>query len=190
MVNLTNIENYWRFSFRIVGTVVRLQSITPYPRPANEFIYFMLKQNTTEIHLWWKVIRKLHLIWTQDLTSQTEGAENKLWAVEDCEAGIFIVFVLAIFKALKVFGVPAWTNLSDLKQVHWKTAHIFLVILFEGGDFLFPRDKQYDRCSMVHFQFHTFSALVLPLLQLTFFIFTQTVMLASQHIGTCTLNSI
>lgn len=52
------------------------------------------------------------------LTSQTEGVENKLGAVENCEAGIFIVFILAVFKALKVLGVPPWTNLSDLKQVH------------------------------------------------------------------------
>lgn len=31
------------------------------------------------------------------------------------------MFVLAILKALKVFGVPSGTDLSDLKQVHYKT---------------------------------------------------------------------
>lgn len=50
----------------------------------------------------------------KDLTSETECAENKLWAIENCEAGVFIVFVFAIFKALKVLGVPSWSNLSDL----------------------------------------------------------------------------
>lgn len=53
-----------------------------------------------------------------DLTSKTECVENKLWAIENCEAGVFIMFVLAILKALKVFRVPSGTDLSDLKQVH------------------------------------------------------------------------
>lgn len=62
----------------------------------------------------------------KDLTSQTEGVENKLWAVEDCKAGILIMFVLAVFKTLKVLGVPPCTNLSDLKQVHWNKAQIYI----------------------------------------------------------------
>lgn len=49
------------------------------------------------------------------LTSETERVENKLRAVENREAGVFIVFVFAIFKALKVLGVPPRTKLSDLK---------------------------------------------------------------------------
>lgn len=53
-----------------------------------------------------------------DLTPEAECVENELWAVENCEAGVVIVFVLAIFKSLKVFGVPSRTDLSDLKQVH------------------------------------------------------------------------
>lgn len=53
-----------------------------------------------------------------DLTPKAECVENKLWAIENCEAGVVIMFVLAIFKALKVFGIPSRTDLSDLKQVH------------------------------------------------------------------------
>lgn len=77
----------------------------------------------------------MSLVWSpethinKELTSQTEGVENKLWAIENSEAGIFIVFVLAIFETLKVLGVSPRTNLSDLKQVHWNTAHIFLVVI-------------------------------------------------------------
>lgn len=53
-----------------------------------------------------------------NLTSETERVENKLRAVENGEAGVFIVFVFAVPKALKVFGVPSGSDLSDLKQVH------------------------------------------------------------------------
>lgn len=56
-----------------------------------------------------------------DLTSQTERVENKLRAVENGEAAVLVGFVLPIFEAVKVFGVPPWTDLSDLKQVHWNT---------------------------------------------------------------------
>lgn len=54
----------------------------------------------------------------ESFTSQTEGAENKLGAVKDGEAGALIVLVLPIFEAFKVLGVPSRTDLSDLRQVH------------------------------------------------------------------------
>lgn len=53
-----------------------------------------------------------------ELTSEAECVEDKLRAVENCEAGVVLMFVLAVFKALKVFGVPSRADLSDLKQVH------------------------------------------------------------------------
>lgn len=54
----------------------------------------------------------------EELTSQTQGVENKLRAVEDCKAGVLLVFISAVLKALKVFGAPSWANLSNLRDVH------------------------------------------------------------------------
>lgn len=53
-----------------------------------------------------------------DLTSKTECVEDKLRAVEDGEAAVLVSFVLAIFEAVKVFGVPPRADLPDLEEVH------------------------------------------------------------------------
>lgn len=54
----------------------------------------------------------------QQLTSQTERAQNELGAVEDGEAGVLAVFVFSVFEAFKILGVSPRTNLPDLQQVH------------------------------------------------------------------------
>lgn len=53
-----------------------------------------------------------------ELTSQTECVQNKLRAVENGEAAVLVSFVLSVLEAVKVFGVPPWTDLSYLEEVH------------------------------------------------------------------------
>lgn len=92
------------------------------------------------------------------LTSETECVQDKLRAVENGEAAVLVSFVLAIFEAVKVFGVSPRTDLSNLVEVHWNTTqHTFVkgICWLRLSE---KRIKPWPLLFMAASQFHTFAA--------------------------------